>query len=69
MDIQTDLQWIHQEIDKVKDPTFIHKLKTLLQFKDNNLDVSNEDYNEEIKNALENIDNGNYYSENEARLI
>ena len=31
MDIQAEINWIHQEIDKVKDPTFIEKLKHLLQ--------------------------------------
>jgi hypothetical protein len=31
MDIQAELNWIHQEIDKVYDPTFLEKLKTLLK--------------------------------------
>jgi hypothetical protein len=28
MDIQAELNWIHQEINKVSDPTFLEKLKT-----------------------------------------
>jgi hypothetical protein len=28
MDLQADLKWIHQELDNVKDPTFIEAIKT-----------------------------------------
>ena len=34
MDIQTDLKWIHQELDKVKDTSFIEKLKELWELID-----------------------------------
>lgn len=30
MDIQAEINWIHQENDKVKDPSFVDKLKHLL---------------------------------------
>ena len=69
MDIQAELNWIHQEIDKVKDPSFVEKLKTLLQSINNpNID-SDAAYNFDIDNALENIEKGNFYSEDEAKEI
>ena len=69
MNIQTDINWIHQEIDKVKDPNFLNKLKNLLQFKSNYEVESSYNYNLEIENALESLKNGNFYTENEAKLI
>lgn len=67
MDIKAEITWIHKEIDKVKDVAFIEKLKHLLQ----NMGKSGSDleYNIDIDNAINNIDNGNYYSEEEAILI
>ena len=69
MDIQADLNWIHQEIDKVKDPSFIEKLKVLLQPNTDKSIISDENYDFEIEKALENIKNGNFYSEIEAKEI
>ena len=69
MDIQADLNWIHQEIDKVKDPSFIEKLKVLLQPNKDKLIISDENYDFEIEKALENIKNGSFYSEIEAKEI
>lgn len=67
MDTQADLNWIHQELDKVKDTSFIEKLKHLLQnFGKAETDV---DYNVDIDTALKNIADGNFYSEDEARTI
>ncbi len=67
MDIQAELSWIHQEIDNVKDVSFIEKLKHLLQnFGKTDTDV---DYNLDIDKAVENIAKGNYYSEKEAKTI
>ena len=69
MDIQAELNWIHQEIDKVKDPTFVEKLKTLLQSINNSGIDSDAAYNLDIENALENIEKGNFHSEDEAKEI
>jgi len=69
MDIQAEINWIHQEIDKVKDPTFIEKMKHLLQSLNSSSEVTNAEYNADIENALENIKNGNFYSEDEAKEI
>ncbi|MDI9310735.1 MAG: hypothetical protein QM535_11010 [Limnohabitans sp.] len=67
MDIQAELKWIHQEIDKVSDPTFLEKLKHLLQNFGKTEDDT--DYNIDIDNALKNIEKGNYYSTQEAREL
>ncbi|MEN2400072.1 hypothetical protein GKZ90_0009800 [Flavobacterium sp. MC2016-06] len=69
MDIQAEINWIHQEIDKVKDPSFVEKLKTLLQSINNSTVDSDAAYNLDIENALENIKKGNFYSEDEAKEI
>jgi DNA modification methylase len=69
MDIQADINWIHQEIDKVKDPSFIEKLKHLLQSKKADTIISDIDYNIDIEKALDSIKNGNFYSEEEAKDI
>lgn len=69
MDIQAEINWIHQEIDKVKDPSFVEKLKSLLQSV-NNLNIdSDAAYNLDIDNALDNIEKGNFYSEDQAKEI
>jgi hypothetical protein len=69
MDIVAEKKWIHQEIDKVNDTLFVKKLKHLLEFANsNNLDSIHE-YNQDIDNALENIKNGKFCSQDDAKLI
>ena len=69
MDIQAEINWIHQEIDKVKDPSFVEKLKHLLQSINNSTVDSDASYNLDIENALENIKKGNFHTEEEAKEI
>jgi len=69
MDIQAEINWIHQEIDKVKDPSFVEKLKRLLLSINSTPETTNVDYNIDIEKALNSIKNGHFYSENEAREI
>ena len=69
MDIQAELNWIHQEIDKVNDPTFLEKLKTLLKSRQKPSIESVEEYNNDIEFALDNIAKGNFVAEEEARSI
>ncbi|WP_269243362.1 hypothetical protein [Flavobacterium limnophilum] len=70
MDIQAEINWIHQEIDKVKDPTFVEKLKRLLLSTNSiTAETTNVDYNIDIEKALESIKNGHFHSEDEAREI
>ena len=69
MDIQAEINWIHQEIDKVKDPSFVEKLKRLLLSTNASSEATNVDYNIDIEKALESIKNGHFHSEDEAREI
>lgn len=69
MDIQAEINWIHQEIDKVKDPTFIEKMKHLLQSINTPSETTVAEYNIDIENALENIKKGNFHTEEEAKAI
>jgi hypothetical protein len=55
MDIQAEINWIDQEIDKVKDSSFVEKLKHLLQSINNTSVDSDAAYNLDIENAIENI--------------
>lgn len=69
MNIQAERNWIHQEIDKVKDTAFLEKLKTLLKSRNESSVQSVEEYNYDIENALDNIAKGNFVSEEEAQSI
>ncbi|OYX82144.1 MAG: hypothetical protein B7Y83_15760 [Flavobacteriales bacterium 32-34-25] len=69
MDIQAEINWIHQEIDKVKDPTFVEKLKRLLLTTNSSNEATNVDYNIDIEKALESIQKGHFHTEDEAREI
>ncbi len=69
MDIQAEINWIHQEIDKVKDPSFVDKLKHLLLSINSTTKATDVDYNIDIEKALESIKNGNFQTEYEARKI
>ncbi|WP_281240172.1 hypothetical protein [Flavobacterium praedii] len=69
MDIQAEINWIHQEIDKVKDPSFIEKIKHLLQSINSTSEDTAIEYNLDIDNALESIKDGRFYSEEEAKEI
>lgn len=69
MDVEKDLKWIHQEIEKIKEPQTIKKLKRLLEcinYPNNN---SIESYNLDIENSIKNISEGKLYSEDQARKI
>jgi hypothetical protein len=69
MDIQAELNWIHQEIDKINDPTFLEKLKTVLKSRQKSSIETVEEYNYDIESALDNIAKGNFLAEEEARSI
>ena len=47
MDIRADINWIHQEIDKVKDPNFIEKIKRLLETINTSKEATAAEYNAE----------------------
>lgn len=57
MDLQADLKWIHQELDKVNDPSFIEAIKNMLKYRKklSSERISIEQYNEEIDASIEQI--------------
>ncbi|EKF55052.1 hypothetical protein I215_09326 [Galbibacter marinus] len=64
MDIHADLKWIHSELDKVKDPTFIEAIKNMLKYnkKVSSERISIEQYNQEIDASIAQIESGQTYS-------
>ena len=71
MDLQADLKCIHDELDNVKDPKFIEAIKNML--KDRRVvsseHISIEQYNKEIEEAEKDIENGDYYTQEEVEKI
>ena len=71
MDLQADLKWIHEEIDNVKDPKFIETIKNMLKDRKvvSSEHISIEQYNKEIEEAERDIENGNYYTQEEVEKM
>lgn len=67
MDLKTDLKWIHQELDNVKDPTFIEAIKNMLKYrkKVSAERISIEQYNQEIDASIAQIASGKTYTQKE----
>lgn len=67
MDLQADLKWIHEELDNVKDPTFIEAIKTMLRYrkKVSSDRLSVEQYNIEIDASIAQIEQGKTYTHQE----
>lgn len=67
MDLNAELKWIHQELDKVKDPTFIEAIKNMLKYrkKVSTERISIEQYNKEIDASIAEIESGKTYSHKE----
>ncbi len=67
MNLRADLEWIHQELDKVKDPTFIEAIKNMLKYnkKVSSQRISKEQYNEEINASIAQINEGKTYTHQE----
>ena len=67
MGVEADLKWIHNEMDQVKDPYFIEAIKNMLEYrkKVSTERISIEQYNKEIDEAERDIENGNYYTQEE----
>lgn len=63
MDIQAEIKWIQNELNKVKDPDLIEVFKRLLKFRKKTESFTLEDYNREIKEAEERIENGQFFTQ------
>ena len=63
MDIQADIKWIQNELNKVNDPDLIEAFKRLLQFRKKTETFTIEQYNLELKEAENRIDQGNFLTQ------
>lgn len=69
MNLQADLEWIHKELDKVKDPLFIEAIKRMLQYnkKMTSGRISKEQYNREIEASIAQIEENNTYTHQQVK--
>ena len=65
MDLQADLQWIHKELDNVKDPTLLEAIKNMLKYRTKSTPQTIEEYNRDIDLAEEDIKSGHVYTQNQ----
>jgi len=72
MGLQADIKWIHKELDEVKDATLLQAIKNILKYRTKKTQperISIEQYNKEIDDANTRIDNGEFYTQEEAEKI
>lgn len=69
MDIQAEINEIHQEIDKVKDATFVEKIKYFLLPLDSAAGVPTIDYNNDIEKGQKVSKNVDFHSDIKIRSI
>ena len=72
MDVQADLKWIQQELQSVEDPAFLAVIKNMLEYRKkivHSQRISIEQYNKEIDEAIQDIENGEHYTQEEAKKI
>lgn len=72
MNIEADLKWIQNELRSVDDPAFIAVIKSMLTYRKKLVQsqrISLEQYNEEIDQAIQDIENGDYYTQEEVEKI
>lgn len=67
MNIEADIKWIQQELDKVKDPAFIEAIKNMLKYRNkvSTERISIEQFNKEIDASIAQIEKGKTYSHQE----
>jgi hypothetical protein len=69
MDLNADIKWIKSELNNVRDPDLILAFKNLLKYNKNKnadwWDAISDEEKEEIRNADQQIDDGNYLSHDE----
>lgn len=67
MNIEADIKWKHQELDKVKDPAFIEAIKNMLKYRSkvSTERINIEQYNKEIDASIAQIENGETYTHQE----
>jgi len=73
MNVQADIKWISQELKTVKDPTLIEAFKNMLKYRrsvtQSSERISIEQYNKEVNEAIARVENGEFYTQEEAEKI
>ncbi len=71
MDIQAEIKWIQKELDNVKDETLLEAIKNILKYrkKVSSERISIEQYNKEVNEAIARVENGEFYTQEEAEKI
>jgi len=73
MNLQADIKWISQELKTVKDPTLIEAFKNMLKYRrsvtQSSERISIEQYNKEVNEAIARVENGEFYTQEEAEKI
>ncbi|MCB0396866.1 MAG: hypothetical protein KDD36_09445 [Flavobacteriales bacterium] len=67
MDLQAEIKWLKAELDKVKDPSFIHVIKSLFRYRNGQLendwwDEISEEEKGEIEEGIRQADKGDVIS-------
>ena len=70
MNIQTELKWLHSELDKVQDPDFIKALKSMFTYRSKQKptdwwDTISEEEKAEIEEGAKEIERGEFISHEE----
>jgi len=72
MGLQADIKWIQNELNKVEDKTLLDAIKGILKYRDKLVApnrISIEQYNKEVNEAIERVENGAFYTQEEAEKI
>ena len=72
MNIQADIKWISKELKTVKDETLTEAFKNMLKYRTKKIQserISIEQYNKEIKEAILQVKNGEFYTQEEVEKM
>jgi hypothetical protein len=72
MDLQADIKWIQKELNEVKDATLLEAIKNILMYRSKETTperLSIEQYNKEVDKAIERVEKGEFYTQEEAEKI
>ena len=72
MDLQADIKWIQKELNKVEDKTLLDAIKSMLKYRAKVIQqkrISIEQYNKEVNEAIARVENGEFYTQEEAENI
>jgi hypothetical protein len=70
MNVHEDVKWIQDQLNDITDPDLIAIFKSLLKYKNKKAESPTlAEYNQELDEAENEIESGNYYTQEEAKKI